>query len=132
MSDDKICAVCRFCMYEHTVNSYACHNEQSAKFGKKLSHNDTKLLCNDFSPHRYTEMTLKEALGIVTFSDLRSAYPSYYLRMKKEDHPFIALGFDNNSDAMKWADALTRLFVELMDMKTKDGDFEDEGENRLS
>lgn len=130
MSKDKICAVCQFCLYNHEADSFVCHNEQSAKFGKVLSHiDDTKSLCEDFSPHRYEDMTLKEALGIITFSDLRSAYPANYLRTKMKDRPFIVLEFENNSDALEWKDALTRLFTELMDIKEKDGDFKEKDDN---
>lgn len=130
MTDERTCALCKYLMYDRKMNAEVCHNEQCENFGKALS--TSSRACGLFAQHQYTDLTLKEALGIVTFSNLKMAYPSYFLRTKNDDWPFIALNFENNTDAILWLDALNRLFMEFLEIKERDGDFKKIGETHES
>ena len=108
MPENK-CALCRFCLYDRESNNYVCHNEESS------NHN----------PHDFS-MSLKEALEIMVGSDSVKSMGFYHNLPGGEGHPFIGISFESNLDVAKWRDAHLRLFRELMDIKTNDGDFEEE------
>ena len=123
MSD--ICAMCQFCTYEDERPPEAyCHNQYSGNYGKLLKHVDTeKPGCIDFSPHIYKDLSLKEALRILTTETV--GHNAYYELPTKDLPPFLCINFDGNSQMARWRDAHTRLFMEYIKMAKKDGDFED-------
>lgn len=123
MSD--ICAVCQYCTYEDGKPPEAyCHNQYSGNYGKLLRHADTeKPGCIDFSPHIYKDLSLKEALRILTTETV--GHNAYYELPTKDLPPFLCINFDGNSQIARWRDAHTRLFVEYMKMVEEDGDFTD-------
>ena len=124
MPENK-CALCRFCLYDYERNEYLCHNEESSNYGSTLSFERIHESCKDHNPHDFS-MSLKEALEIMVGSDSVKSMGFYHNLPGGEGHPFIGISFESNLDVAKWRDAHLRLFRELMDIKTNDGDFEEE------
>lgn len=116
---DNFCGLCRFCLYEDKAGGYVCHNEKSVMYGEYLSdigHED----CDKWSGETYTQMSLKEALKIMTGAGTLWCFPGMPDRDSK---PFLGISFENNEQLVLWKDAHVRLFMEYMDIAEKDGDF---------
>ena len=124
MPENK-CALCRFCLYDRESNNYACHNEESSNFGTILSTDRMQESCEDQNDHEYS-MSIKDALEIMVDPDSVKSMFFYHNLPGREGHPFIGISFESNLDLERWRDAHLRLFRELMNIKTNDGDFEEE------
>lgn len=125
MKQDNFCGLCRYCLYEDDAGGFICHNENSVMYGEYLSdigHED----CDKYTGSTFKDMPLKEALAKVTGQSGSYQGISYMLSTPgSEGKPLLWMAFNNNTDALEWKEALTRLFAEYMDMAKKDGDFEE-------
>ena len=119
--EDNFCGICRYCLYEDDAGGYICHNEKSVMYGEYLSdigHED----CDKFSGETYTQMSLKDALKIMTGLGMLWVF----LQVPGKDRkPFLGISFESNEQFVDWKDAHTRLFMEYMDLAEKDGDFKE-------
>ena len=116
---DNFCGLCRYCLYEDKHGGFVCHNEKSVMYGEFISDIGNEN-CDDYSGHRYTEMSLKEALKIVTQGGSLWSFPGL---PDGDTKPFLGFSFENNEEFADWRDAFTRLFTEYMRLAKEDGDF---------
>ena len=124
------CSLCRYNRYHDGDDvikaGYVCTCERSDFFKKHIEiGGDKKAMCGQYRKSEWKNMPLKDALRTVTqppglFNNM------FHHRLDTEDHPFIAMFFENNDAMEDWRDAHTRLFTEYMDMAKADGDFDDE------
>jgi hypothetical protein len=120
---ENICALCRFCTFEKSHNSFVCHNEDNETYGRDLDNQTLKTwACDGYTPHTHW-MPLKEALEINT----RAAGTFYHHKLPGDNTgmAFITLGFKTNADLEAWKDAHMSLFVHWLEMAGKDGDIEE-------
>ena len=123
---DNFCDICRYCLYEDDAGGFVCHNEKSVMYGEYLSDIGNED-CNKYQGDSFKDMSLKEALAKVTGQSGLFQGISYMLSLPgSEGKPLLWMAFENNTDALEWRSALTRLFAEYMELAKKDGDFNDE------
>ena len=125
------CKLCRYFMadpVEAPMLGFYCFCENSPLFGKIVRKvgEEASPGCECHEKATYTEMSLKEALKIVTDTDHKITNAAWDHRKDKDGHPVACLWFKTNEDIENWRDAYCRLFEEAMKYMRTDGEFEDE------
>lgn len=119
------CTICRFCTYEDEYKEFACHNENSTRYGEILPYDVRQKECKDYVRHNYDSLSLKDALKTETLPDSVNILYERKLPQKDNNFAYLMLCFKTNAELEEWVDAHTRLFMEYMNIATADGDFEE-------
>lgn len=105
------CNACRCCSFSTEAQAYICHNEKNIKFGQIVS---TKYWrCSGFTPYRWKEMSLDEALKIVTIGNF-IFIPVYQLPNNSIQFATMTIRFKTNEDLDEWRDARVRIAIRLL------------------
>ena len=128
----KCCKLCRYVLADPIANSceYHCLCEESPLFGESLGIRGEGPGCGHYKATKYEDMSLLEALKIITCSKEHSGYPTFFHRKNREDdtHPFLAITFETNAQLENWREANIRLFTEVMRLRQENGEFEEEND----
>ena len=106
----QLCGTCKFCLYDHKINGYACYNEDSPNFYTGVD--NMNFVCDDYVSHNYKQ-SLFDALE--TMYEIESSYP--IMKDNENNTPGIFITFESNEKLQNWRDARVALLAKYLKMK---------------